>query len=50
MTYGDELREEGRQEAKQAIAKNMLCNLQLDVNAITQATGLSRQELAVLAR
>lgn len=73
MTYGDELREEGKQEGmtigeekgrqegrqegmamgeekvRKAVAKNMLCNLRLDVDVITKATGLSTREVIRLA-
>ena len=60
MTYGEKLRQEGRQEGivkgrqegrqeeKVGIAKNMLHQLQLGLEVVQQATGLSRQELASL--
>ena len=48
MTYGEQLRQEGRQEEKVGIARNMLHQLQLGLEVVQQATGLSRQELASL--
>ncbi|MEM7382724.1 MAG: transposase [Bacteroidota bacterium] len=52
MTYGEQLRQEGRQEGMQArnweIARTMLHNLHLGVDVVQQATGLSKQELASL--
>ena len=56
MTYGEKLelkgaergRQEGRQEEKLGIARNMLHQLQLGLEVVQQATGLSRQELARL--
>ena len=49
MTYRDELREEGRKEGIFEVAKTMLCNLRLDVDVITKATGLSTKEVIKLA-
>ena len=52
MTYGEQLiqegRQEGRQEEKLGIARNMLHQLHLGLEVVQQATGLSRQELARL--
>ena len=56
MTYGEHLRREGIQQGIQQgmqtrsleIAKNMLHQLGLGIEAVQQATGLSRQELAHL--
>ncbi|MEM7055390.1 MAG: hypothetical protein AAF392_00660, partial [Bacteroidota bacterium] len=41
-------REEGREEEKLGIAKNMLFNLQIDMNTVQKATGLSRAALEAL--
>ena len=41
-------RQEGRQTRNQEIAKNMLSNMHLDIQTVSQATGLSKDELMKL--
>ena len=52
MTYGEQLIQEGVQQGVQqeklGIARNMLHQLHLGIEVVQQATGLSRQELARL--
>ena len=43
-------KQEGKKEGIFTVAKNMLHNLHMGMDVVQQATGLSRQELAVLAR
>ena len=50
MTAAQYLRQEGMQEEKLHIAKNMLSKLHLDVEIVAQATGLSREELMKLQK
>ena len=48
MNVTQAIRQEGRQEEKLGIARNMLHQLHLGVDVVQQATGLSKQELARL--
>ena len=41
-------REEGMQQEKLEIAKNMLCNLHVGMDIVQKATGLSREALTRL--
>ena len=54
MSAANQLVEQGVQQGKKegifTVAKNMLHNLHMGIDVVQQATGLSRQELAVLAR
>ncbi len=48
MSAAQQLRNEGREEEKLGIARSMLHNLNLGVDAIHQATGLSKAEISRL--
>jgi len=48
MTAAQQLRVQGMQQEKLHIAKNMLSKLQLDMQTVSKATGLSQEELMKL--
>ncbi|MEM7382934.1 MAG: hypothetical protein AAF400_01265, partial [Bacteroidota bacterium] len=48
MTYGEQLVQQGMQTRNLEIARTMLHNLHLGVDAVEQAAGLSKQDLASL--
>ena len=45
MTYAQKLQQEGKQKARREVAKNMLFELNLDVEIVQRATKLPKVEL-----